>query len=325
MEAGLPRMNLNQRVQHGLLALAVTVALATGLILDRPVGAGASAARSWHLFSGLAAFVLLGYHLLYLAVRGYVEGLRWSNLSLRLRRDDLAAAVDAARHLFGGAPTRAPDGDYRVTQKALYWWTQAALALLGATGLGVAYWSRLGTLSSLPQVAAVHRGLALLLLVTVLWHLYGVLTGEGRWWPEASWITGALAGDKAARKLPGAWSRHLRALESAGLPSATSAEQRQRERLTREKDDVQAELEKGNAFALEERYVEALFHYRRALELYPGYSQARYNMARVLARMGERDMARETYRQFLEADAFHPLAQRAQEAMRELEKEEGQP
>ena len=64
---------------------------------------------------------------------------------------------------------------------------------------------------------------------------------------------------------------------------------------TREKAEVQEELEKGNRFALEERYVEALFHYRRALELYPDYSQARYNMARVLARMGEREMARDGY------------------------------
>ena len=81
---------------------------------------------------------------------------------------------------------------------------------------------------------------------------------------------------------------------------------------------MQAELELGNRLALEERYVEALHHYRRALELYPGYSQALYNAARVLALMGEREMARETYRQFLDADPFHPLARKAQAAIREL-------
>jgi tetratricopeptide (TPR) repeat protein len=88
---------------------------------------------------------------------------------------------------------------------------------------------------------------------------------------------------------------------------------------------VQQELEKGNRSALEERYVEALYHYRRALELYPDYSQARYNMARVLARMGEREMAREAYQQFLAADPFHNLAGKAQEAIREIDAGTGQP
>ena len=87
---------------------------------------------------------------------------------------------------------------------------------------------------------------------------------------------------------------------------------------------MQEELEKGNRFALEERYVEALYHYRRALDLYPDYSQARYNMARVLARMGEREMAREAYQQFLAADPFHTLARKAQEAIRELDAGAGQ-
>ena len=87
---------------------------------------------------------------------------------------------------------------------------------------------------------------------------------------------------------------------------------------------MQEELEKGNRFALEERYVEALYHYRRALELYPDYSQARYNMARVLVRMGEREMAREAYQQFLATDPFHRLARKAQEALRELDAGAGQ-
>ena len=65
-------------------------------------------------------------------------------------------------------------------------------------------------------------------------------------------------------------------------------------------------------------------HYRKALERYPGYSQARYNMAVVLRKMGERAMAVENFRQFLQDDPFHPLARRAQEYIIEIEKEEGE-
>jgi len=325
VKAGLPRMNPNQRAQHGLLVLAFAGALATGLVLGRPIGVGAGTARSWHVVVGYGALVLLCYHVLYLTVRGYVESRRWSGFPLRWSAGDAGAAVAGMRSLLAGAPP--PEaGEYRPSQKALYWWTLAALALLGASGLGLVFWSRLGSLALLPQLAALHRGLALLLLAAVLWHLYGVLTWEGRWWPEWSWITGNLEAEKARVKVPGAWKRHLREeLARAEAGTEASPEEKARQRQSQEKAQVQEELEKGNRFALEERYVEALYHYRRALELYPDYSQARYNMARVLTRMGEREMAREAYQQFIAADPFHSLAHKAQEAMRELETGGGPP
>ncbi len=320
MAAGMPRMNLNQRAQHGLLTLAVGGALVTGLALGRPLGAGAAAARAWHIAAGLGSLMLLGYHLLYLAVRGYVESRGWAGFPLRWSGEDTSAAVTGMRSLFDGAAAPPVIDEFRPSQKALYWWTLAALALLGATGLGVGFWARFGSLSRLPLFATLHHGCALLLLASVLWHLYGVLTWEGRWWPESSWITGSLDAEKASIKLPGAWRRHLsEESERAAAGAEAGPEEKARERQWQEKAQVQEELERGNRFALEERYVEALFHYRRALELYPDYSQARYNMARVLARMGEQEMAREAYRQFLAADPFHPLARKAQEAIRELE------
>ena len=319
---GLPRMNLNQRAQHGLLLLTTGGALASGLVLERPFGAGASAI-AWHAIAGFGAIGLLAYHLLYLAVRNYVESRGGAGFPLRWSGGDFAAALGGVRFLFGGSAAPQQDDEYRPGQKAFYWWTLAALALLGATGCGVGFWGRFGSLSLLPQLAAVHRGCAILLLVTTLWHLYGVLTWEGRWWPEWSWVTGSLDASKAQLKVPGAWRRHLRWLEERSAVGEISPEQQDRARLSREKDEVQEELEMGNQYALKESYVEALYHYRRALELYPDYSQARYNMARVLARMGEREMAREAYQQFLAADPFHALARKAQEAIRELDAEGG--
>jgi tetratricopeptide (TPR) repeat protein len=325
METGLPRMNLNQRVQHGLLILTIGGALASGLVLGRPFGAGSSPLRAWHFLSGLGAIGLLGYHLLYLAVRGYVESRGWAGFPLRWSDGDFEAVLARVRFLLGAAVAPPEADEYRPSQKALYWWTLGALAFLGATGIAVGFWSRFSSLSLLPQLAALHRGCAHLLLVSILWHLYGVLTWEGRWWPEWSWVFGSLAAEKASVKVTGAWRRHLREESArADAGAGTTPEEKARERQSQEKVQVQEELEKGNRFALEERYVEALYHYRRALELYPDYSQARYNMARVLARMGEREMAREAYQQFLAADPFHNLAGKAQEAIRELDDGAGQ-
>ncbi len=318
MATGIPRMNLNQRTQHALLALAVGSALASGLVLGRPFGAGAAAIHGWHVLFGFVAIGVLGYHLIYLAVRGYVESRGWDGFPLRWSRGDREAALAGMRFLLGETAPPPVADQYRPSQKAFYWWTLLALALLGATGAGVGFWGRLGSLALMPQLAALHRGVALLLFVSSLWHLYGVLIWEGRWWPEWSWITGSLDSEKARVKVPGALRRHL-GEEAERADQLAAPEEKARERQSHEKAQVQEELEKGNHFALEERYVEALFHYRRALELYPDYSQARYNMARVLVRMGERVMAREAYQQFLAADPFHPLARKAQEAIRELD------
>lgn len=325
MGTGLQRMNLNQRAQHGLLVLTIGGALASGLVLDRPSGAGAVTAHTWHVLTGFGAIGLLGYHLLYLAVRGYVESRGWAGFRLRWNGGDFEAVLAGLRSLIDGAAPPEAD-EYRPGQKAFYWWTLAALALLGATGSGVGFWYRFGSLSWLPQLAALHRGFAFLFLVSTLWHLYGVLTWEGRWWPEWSWINGEMAAEKAKVKVPGAWRRHLcEESARAAAGAEVTPEEKLRERLLQEKAQVQEELEKGNRLALEERYVEALYHYRRALELYPDYSQARYNMARVLVRMGEREMAREAYEQFLAADPFHTLARKAQEAVRELDSPDREP
>ena len=313
MAETIPRLTLHERVQHGVLALAVLGALATGL------GPGGAGARFWHLASGFCALGIVGYHALSLVVRAYVESRGWSGLPLAPGAGDAAAAIAEIGHIFGGSPARPAAGEYRVSQKLLYWWSGLATVLLAATGVGVAFWERFGTLGALPSLAGLHRGLALVLLAAAAWHLYGVFVWEGRWWPEWSWLTGELDAEKARRKVPGAHRRRLAELEELAAGGREgSPEERTRGRQMQEIQDVQAELERGNAYALEERFVEALHHYRRALELYPGYSQAMYNMARVLARMGEDDMAIETYRQFLEADPFHPLARKAQEAMREL-------
>jgi cytochrome b subunit of formate dehydrogenase len=322
--AAILRLSPNQRAQHALLSLTIFGALGTGLVLGRPPGTGAAAAGAWHMAAGLGSLGLLGYHLLYLVVLGYLESRGWASFPLRWNGNDFTAAVAAGSILLGRTEEQGEAGEYRFSQKALYWWTIAALVVLGATGLGVGYWSSFGTLPLLPRLAALHRGCALLLLASVLWHLYGVLTWEGRWWPEWSWITGALDADKARLKVPGAWRRQIKEdSERAAAGAAVSPEETTRVRQTQEKAQVQEDLERGNRLAHEERYVEALYHYRRALESYPGYSQARYNMARVLARMGEREMAREAYREFLAADPFHPLARKAQEALRELDDDRG--
>lgn len=331
MAGGMLRFPLHLRAQHGMLGLFILAALGTGL------ARGSGLYTAWaspahlnylHLWSGFGTVGLFLYHLAYFLVVGYVEGRHWDSFPLRWGLADWRATEAEFLFILGRRAERPEGEEFRSSQKALYWATFAGVAGTGATGILIAFWDRLGGLGvigHLALIAELHRGGALLLLTALLWHLYGVFTWEGRWEPEWSWATGMLNEDKARCKLQGFYRRHLQ--EEAALTAAREGKNPEAiaaARRSLEKEEVQKELALGNQFALEEKFVEALYHYRRALEMYPGYSQARYNMARVLSRMGEKAMAREAYLQFLEDEPFHDLATKAREALREMDAEERQ-
>ncbi|RMG58263.1 MAG: tetratricopeptide repeat protein, partial [Deltaproteobacteria bacterium] len=63
---------------------------------------------------------------------------------------------------------------------------------------------------------------------------------------------------------------------------------------------------------------------REALSLYPAYSQAHYNLAVLLRKMGRREECLEQCRKFLQVDPFHPLTERVREMMREVGEGEGE-
>jgi cytochrome b subunit of formate dehydrogenase len=321
-------MDLHLRLQHGFLILLTLGALLTGKAVAGGLFPRSADFDLWyrvHQWTGMAAALLLAYHLTYLLVRGYVEGRNWPTFPLAWKKGDIGELRHQAAFVLGRKDAR-PAGDiFRASQKALYWGTGLLLATLAATGLIVGLWENLGSfgLPLLGFASRLHRGLSLVLVATFLWHLYGVLTWEGRFAPQWSWITGQLPEDLAAAIVPG---HHRNALqqeeERLASVSRKSAEEEEEEARQLEKDEVEEDLQVGNRLAKEEKFVDALFHYRRALERYPGYSQARYNMAIVLGKMGERAMAAENFRQFLKDDPFHPLARKAHEIITDIEKEE---
>lgn len=325
MTPGIPRFPLHLRAQHGLLAVFTLAALGTGFARAagwQSTGVPPALLFQLHLLLGFGALGVIVYHAVSLAVAGYVEGRDWGTFPFRLGGEDARAAGAELGYLFRTRAGRPAADTFRVSQKALYWATFLTVPATGLAGVGIAFWEHLGTLSLLPALGGLHRGGGLLLAAVFLWHLYGAFVWEGGWAPEWSWLTGTIGADKARRKLEGFHRRHLQEEEArASALQGRSVEAVEEERRTLEKEEVQRELARGNEAALEEKFVEALYHYRRALELYPGYSQARYNMARVLSRMGETAMAREAYQQFLDAEPFHPLANKAREALREIDAE----
>jgi len=327
----IPRMDLHLRLQHGFLILFTLGSLLTGRAVAGGLFPGGADFDLWyriHQWAGFAAALLVAYHLTYLLVRGYVEGRNWPSFPLAWRKGDMGELRRQAGFVLGREETR-PAGDvFRASQKALYWGTGLLLATLAVTGIMVGLWENLGSFGRLPLLgfaARLHRGFSLVLAAAFLWHLYGVLTWEGRFAPQWAWLTGKMRSELAEAMVPG-HHRNVLAQEEERLASVSrkSAEEEDDEARQLEKDAVEEDLQAGNRLAREEKFVDALFHYRRALERYPGYSQARYNMAIVLRKMGERKMAAENFHQFLKDDPFHPLARKAQEIIADIEKEGGE-
>jgi len=325
----IPRMDLHLRLQHGCLILISLGALTTGHAVAGGLLPPWADFDFWyraHQWVGLAAGLLIGYHVTYLFVRGYVEGRNWPTFPLAWRKNDWKDLQRQIGYILGREEAR-PEADiFRPAQKALYWGTGFLLTALLLTGAVVGLWESLGSFSLLPVLglaAHLHRGFALVLLAVFLWHLYGVLTWEGRFTPQWTWLRGTMPEDQAAAMVAGHYRETLRQDEArlAAISRKTAEEQEDAEQRL-ERGAVEEDLVAGNRLAREEKFVDALFHYRRALELYPGYSQARYNMAIVLRRMGERIMAAENFHQFVKDDPFHPLARKAREFIAEIEKEE---
>jgi len=324
--AAISRMNLHLRLQHGVLLLSVSGALLTGhglASLPIPEGVGFDSFYRAHRWAGLTAILTVLYHFVYLLVRGYVEGKSWRDFPLAIRRPDWGELRQGLAFVLGRRGRRPEAGTFRASQKLLFWATVLLLGSLAVSGLTTAFWEGLSGFQALPilgPLAELHRGLSLLLLGTLLWHLHGAFVWDGRLLPQWTWLTGSIAEELAAQKVPGFYRDHLQR-EKERRESMKSAEEEETEESRIERETVEGDLQEGNRLAREEKFVEALYHYRRALERYPAYSQARYNMAMVLRQMGERSMAIDEFRQFIEDDPFHPLARRAQELIAELEGE----
>lgn len=322
----IPRMNLHLRLQHGVLLLSFLTSLVTGIGSGYGLSAAAGISfETWlqaHRWAGLTAVVIVFYHLFYLFVRSYVEGQGWHSFPLVWKKSDWRELRGRFRCLLTGEAGPPEADQYRASQKALYWGTAALVPAIAVPGLLITYWESLKGFALLPHLellAQFHRGFALLLLAFLIWHLYGTFTLAGVWKPQWTWLTGTISEETARIKVAGFYRDFQRREESRLMGrKKQSLEEEEAEARKIAKGDVELDLQEGNRLAKEEKFVDAIFHYRRALERYPGYSQARYNMGIVLRKMGERAMAADEFRLFVRDDPFHPLAREAQNYIAEL-------
>jgi len=281
-------------------------ALATGPALETPALAEMLGPLDPSLVHGASAAVLVVVAALH-GVRVCLWWLEGRNpWGLLPRPTDLVSLLRALAPF--GPPERR--GRYSHQERLAYLGFAVVVPALLVTGWVEAHptWAvRWIGPAGLMTAARTHAALGLAALIPLGWHLFFALLAPEKLPWNPAWITGRAPLTLAERSWP-AWVEEAEAPEAVAEAAPPSVE------------DL---LEAGNAAARARDWDTAAAAYREALSLYPGYSQALFNLGLVCRRAGRHEECRRALERFLEQDPFSPVAPRAREILARLEEDRG--
>jgi cytochrome b subunit of formate dehydrogenase len=223
------RMSVNERLQHGLLALSFVALVVTGFMLRYPeawwvvgirnLSAGAFEWRGvLHRIAGVAMIGAGIWHFWYLAftVRG-----RQVFRDLLPRARDLTDPFRVLRYNLGLAPTKPQFARFSYIEKAEYWamvWGTLLMAITGAilwfdnTSMGL--FTKLGFDIS----RTIHFYEAILAtLAIIVWHFYFVIFNPDIYPMNLAWLTGRMSEKEMLEEHP----LELAAAKAAATKAAT--------------------------------------------------------------------------------------------------------
>lgn len=270
--------------------------LAANLHLGRPLLVGL------HGACGSLLLALWSFHLVRVCL-AWLEGK--NPTGLLPRPSDLGALFTTVVR----GPTGAGLGRFSYRERLPYLFFLLAIPLLSSSGWTVSHpAAAVGLLGGpgLLQAAGLHAALALLCLPALVWHLYFALFQPGMLYWNPAWLTGRLHWAKVQAVYPG-WAASLRPDFSPTIGQEEEAR------------SVESLLAAGNAAGRRGEFSEAAEWYRQAVERYPGYGQAWFNLGVVLARGDDPVGARQALEQFLRQDPFGPMAGKARQLLADLE------
>jgi formate dehydrogenase gamma subunit len=177
------RMNLSQRVQHGLLAISFIVLAVTGFALKFPDSwiskmlGSSEPLRSWsHRIAGVVLLAVGAYHIFYLFA--HKDGRKLVK-DLMPAPKDVADLACNAKYLVGLSPEKAKIGRFGYSEKMEYWAVVWGTIIMGVTGLMI--WFKMDVTQYFPRWAVdvaltIHYYEAILAcLAIVVWHFYHVI------------------------------------------------------------------------------------------------------------------------------------------------------
>lgn len=318
--AGVPAhveiMDPVDRWLHLAVAVGVTGALVSGPFLESPaltrrVGAEAANIGAFHGGCAFVALMAWAFHLVRVCL-SWLEGR--NPLGLLPRPGDLAGLMRGIAWNLGIVSERPRYGRFSYRERVPYGMFLVALPLLILTGWAVAHPGQAVRVG--PRVlliaASVHSATGLLVVPFLLWHLFfALLQPKALYW-NGSWLTGRAPWARVEGMRPD-WAREIaEEITPESLPEIEEA------------PSVEVLLERGNREAVGGRFPEAERAYEEALHLYPGYSQALFNLGVVRSRAGNVSGAIQALEEFLKQDPFSQMAPKAREVLQELRGEQAE-
>ncbi len=181
------RMSLNERVQHGILAISFMVLVLTGFALRFPDAWWVASIRNlipaafelrslMHRIAGLALIAVSLYHVYYIAVVPRGKQLLRDMLPVQ---KDLTDLIGCLKYYLGLAPEKPKFGRFSYIEKAEYWALIWGTVVMGATGFILWFDNTfMGLLTKLGWDIArtIHYYEAWLATLAILvWHFYFVI------------------------------------------------------------------------------------------------------------------------------------------------------
>lgn len=285
------RFTVHQRIQHW-----VATALGALLLLTAALSPFARSGwpSRWHVIAGWAGIAMFLYHALALVMIGI--------------RDDVPS--DKVAFL---PSTASKTEKYDTAERRDYLYILLWTSLLVVSGIFLRWPGRIGVPNpdAYFWLRAFHAGCG------AAWGLQLLSVHVPDRWFRApgvfrlSIFTGTVPLREAEKR--NGWIEDLvRGGVLVPAPTETSTE------AQRESGQVRELLENGNRLTREGKFEEAVKHFEEALELFPDYSQARFNLGIACMKMGDPDRAKEQFRKFIEADPFNPIAGKAREMIDEI-------
>jgi formate dehydrogenase gamma subunit len=222
------RMSLNERIQHGVLAISFITLVITGFMLKFPDAWWVAPIRQWsewlfsvrglvHRIAGVALIGVSFYHLYYILC---------VSRGKQLRRDLIPKLLDV-REFWGavkyyvGRPKSKPNfGRFAYMEKAEYWALVWGVVVMGGTGIILwfnNYFIRLFTLLGWNVAQAIHYYEAWLATLAILiWHFYFVIFNPNAYPLNTACITGTLTEEEMSEEHP----RELEEIRAAEMEQA---------------------------------------------------------------------------------------------------------
>jgi cytochrome b subunit of formate dehydrogenase len=292
-----------EQLLHHFFAIVFVLLFLTGFLKFAGAGAIFGAA---HIVSGYIFLALFFLHIIYLVVQGISKDIPVDEIPFYIRFSEIGKYLRGEKERYG---------KFSFPERFDYLSLMILSTVACVTGLFLRlpqFIPGMADVTTVYSISKIHYFTGIAISFWVFgYHLYFTVIQPLPGNAPSNIFGKDITPENVLRFRP----RWYESLERNGIIE-TVEERVDKDKVDREK--VTALLSEGNEFFKRGDYHRAEILYLQAIDLYPSYSQAQYNLAMLYIKTGETGKAIREYRRFLEIDPFNPLASQVKRKLKEL-------